>query len=102
MKTNRNGAQPGPWTDSPWLGLLTLALIPFYVLWAVWVLVPYWMVQGFIRYYRAPLKVRQRRWRIEHSNRTRYFDKYERDTVELLRRRGLLDTTENRAKLRRR
>lgn len=87
---------------SEWQGLLTLALIPFYVLWAVWVLVPCIAIRSIYRYYSAPLKVRQRRWRIEHSNRTRYFDKYERDTVELLRRRGLLDTTENRAKLRRR
>lgn len=84
-----------------WQGLLGLALLPFWLLWWVWVLVPCWVLGGLIRYCRAPLQVRARRWRIEHSSRLRLWQQYERETVELLRRRGLIDTPENRAKLRR-
>lgn len=90
-----------PESRSPWRGLPALALLPFWLLWWVWVLVPCWALAGLIRYYRAPLRVRQRRWRIEHSNRNRLWSQRERKTAELLRRRGLLDTPENRAKLRR-
>jgi len=86
---------------NPWGGLLTLALIPFYVVIGVWVLFPCWLIGGLFRYCFASAKVRERRWQIDHSSRTRALEQYERDTVELLRRRGLLDTRENRGLIRR-
>lgn len=88
-------------TRSDWQGLAVLALLPLWLLWWVWVLVPCWVIGGLIRYCRAPPQVRTRRWRIDHGRRCRVLEQYERDTVELLRRRGMLDTQENRSRLRR-
>lgn len=58
-------------------------------------------VACLIRYCRTPPQLRARRRRIEQSSRLQFWQKCERETVELLRRRGLIDTPENRARLRR-
>lgn len=88
-------------TRSDWLALARLPLLPVLTFWAVVVLVPWLVLRSAWRYYHRPARVRERRWRIEQNRRSRILEKHERETVAMLRRRGLPDTFTNRAMLRR-
>lgn len=87
-----------------WQGWLQLALLPLLVTWWFWVLLPCWILVRVIRYRRTPAAVRQRhqqRRQYRHHQRARFWIQYEQETRALLIAHRLMDTPENRAKLRR-
>lgn len=78
---------------------LRLLLVP---LWFYWWLgqVLLWIIGNIYRWYRRQPEVRARALRRHHSRNARGWAEIERQEAAALRRRGLIDTPENRAQIR--